>query len=115
MATLLVVWRWIREHVEAVAVAVVAVALGFLAWGAYRRKVDRLNDAIKVERARVQVAGLEAKREAHEKRADELAREDVKLTKSIEAAQREAVAVREDVKGKTNEEIAARFNDLYRY
>ena len=114
MATALVVWRWVRDHVEAVAVAAVAIVLGFLAWGAYQRKVARLNDAIKVERARVRVAGLEARRETYEAREAELEREEVKISAEIAAVRREAVAVREDVEGKSDDEIAARFNELYR-
>jgi 23S rRNA pseudoU1915 N3-methylase RlmH len=114
VAWLLLAWRWMREHVEAVLVAVGALVLGFLAWGAYKRKVDRLTDAVKVERARVQVAALEATRRSHEVRAEELAKEEATLTEAINAAQREAVAVREETKGKSDEEIAARFNQLYR-
>jgi len=111
---LLTAWRWVREHIEAVSVALIALLLGFIAWGAYSRKVDRLQDAVKVEKARVQVAALESKRASAEERADELAHEEVKLSTAIAAAQREAVAVREDVQGKTRDEIADRFNKLYR-
>lgn len=115
MAWLLAAWRWVREHVEAVSVTAVALLLGVIAWGAYNRKVNRLKDAVTVERARAKVDVLEAKRATYEKRADELAAEEVQLSKAIEAAQREAVAVREDVKGKNRDQVADRFNELYRY
>jgi hypothetical protein len=104
----------VREHVEAVSVAAIALLLGVIAWGAYNRKVNRLTDAVKVERARTKVESLEARRATHEERVAELTREDVKLGEAITAAQREAVAVRESVKGKNDEEVAARFNRLYR-
>lgn len=114
MAWLAIAWKWVREHVEAVSVAAIAVLLAFIAWGAYRRKVDRLRDAVIVEKARVRVAAFEAKRATYAEREAELEKEEVKLSKAISAAQREAVAVREETKGKSNEEVAARFNELYR-
>lgn len=114
VTTLLAVWHWIREHVEAVSVAAIALLLGFIAWGAWRRQVNSLRDAIAVEKARARVAALEARREAHEARDAELEREENELTEALHAARRQAVAVREEVEGKSNEEIAARFNSLYR-
>lgn len=121
MTKMKLAWAWAKAHAALVLGSLVTLLLGFLAWGAYERKVGRLKDSIKVEQARRDVAALEAKRDVLMATEAKLADKDARLTardggvevKIIEA-KKQAVAARESVEGRTNEEIAARFNQLYR-
>jgi len=113
-------WNWLKENVTLVLAGLVTLLAGFLAWGAYERKVGRLKDNIKVEKARGEVAALEARRDMHIGAEADLADADARLEAkdsdlevAINKARREAVAASEEVEGRTDAEVAARFNELY--
>ena len=108
------VWTWIVTHVEIVLGGIVAVLVGWIAWGTYDRKVNKLKDSVKVQQALGQVARLETKRDEALKDERVLAKKDEALDAKIIEAQKKAVEVRENVKGRSPNEIARRFNELYR-
>lgn len=104
---------WLKRNVWAVVVALVA-ALGAGIFCAYHRgKVRSLETQAAVERAHRRVAALNAEREALEERRTVNAERIERLEEEKKTIQAEAVALEEDVKGKTDEEIARAFRDLY--
>lgn len=115
------VWAWVREHAVAILGGLATVMLGFLTWGAYERKVGKLKDTIKVEKALKSVAALEARRDAHIATESSLADDDARLeakdadlVAEIAEAKKAAVKAAESVEGRTDDEVVARFNTLYR-
>ena len=114
-------WAWIKANAVAMLGGLAAVLLGALAWGAYERKVGKLKDNVKVERAMKNVAALEAKRDAHMAAEAELSEADAQLEAKdadlvveLAAAKKAVVEVVEVVEGRTDDEVVARFNALYR-
>lgn len=106
-------WQWTREHVIALLAALAAILLGVLAWGTYDRKMGRLKDTVKVERAMTKIAKLEAKRAPLDAVEEVLVEKDAELELEITDAKREVVEAREEVKVRTNAEVVSRFNTLY--
>jgi hypothetical protein len=107
-------WAWIKEHWQIVLGALGAIIAGWLAWGAYSRKVGKLKDAVEVEKAVSDVKRLEAKREVLEKQEQAVEKKDVELEQRIVETKKKAVKVRENVNQRSDQEIADRFNELYR-
>jgi predicted Holliday junction resolvase-like endonuclease len=121
MTKLKLVWAWVKSHSSLVLGGLVSLLLAIITLGAYNRKVGRLKDALKVEEAMREVAALEARRDAAVATEAQLADKDARraakdsdLDAKIAEAKRQAVAASEAVEGRTNEEVAARFNELYR-
>jgi len=107
-------WEWIKEHWYVVVGAIGALVGGFIVYGSMHRKVGNLKDAVKVEHALGEVKRLEAKSAVLEKQEKQVAKKDVALEKKIVETKKKAVKVREDVDQRTDQEIADRFNELYR-
>lgn len=112
-------WRWLRGNVGKVLAVVAALLGGWLAWGAYRRKVGGLAAAVGLQRALGEVRGLQAKREALRARAKQAGDagkridiEDARLTLAIRDAKKRAVDVVEETEGLSNAEVVRRFNAL---
>lgn len=105
--------KWVKDHAVEILAAIGAVLLGFLAWGEYNRRVGRLKDSVKVERARVKVAALEAKRDEKVEQEVALAEKDEVLEKKIVEAKRKVVDAHERVEGRSDAEVVSRFNELY--
>lgn len=113
-------WEWLKAHITVVLGALSAILLGFLAWGAYNKRVGKLKDSIKVEKAMRDVAVLETKRDTAIAREAALADQDARLEArdgeldvAITEAKRAAVAAAEAVEGRTDAEVVDRFNELY--
>ena len=107
------VWTWIKERALWI-LGGLATVLGAILFLKYERdKIGKLKDDATIARATREVAVLEAKVEARIERDGQLAKEDKDLTERIAELKREAVAVREEVKGRSNAEVVARFNQLY--
>lgn len=107
-------WEWTKEHWYIVVGALGAIIGGFLVFGSMSRKVDKLKDAVKVEKALSDVKRLEAKSEQLVKQESAVAKKDEAIAKKIIAVKKQAVKVREDVDTRSDQEIADRFNELYR-
>jgi hypothetical protein len=107
-------WEWVRDHWQIVVGALVALIGGFLAWGAYNRKVGKLKDAVEVEHAVSEVKRLEAKSEVLKKQEKIEEKKDKVLEQKIVKTKKKAVKARENVDERTDQEIADRFNELYR-
>jgi len=107
-------WKWITEHWQVLLGALSAMVVGWLAWGAYERKVGKLKDAVKVEHAIGKIAKLETKRKVIQEKEKHAEEKDKQIAKEITKTQKEAIKVREEVETRSADEIAARFNQLYR-
>lgn len=107
-------WEWIKDHWYIVVGAIGALIGGFVVYGSMHRKVGSLKDAVKVEKALGEVKRLEAKSAVLEKQEKAVEKKDVVLEKKIVEEKRKAVKAREDVDQRTDQEIADRFNELYR-
>ena len=110
------VWPWLKWALSGLAL----ILMGVFAFGAYKRKVGRLKDKVKVEKALSDVRVLEVKRDAHVDKEIELEVIDEKLEvkgnkleASIAASKKKALEVSESVEGKTDDEGADRFNELF--
>ena len=107
------VFTWVKEHLSELLGTVVAIVLGYLAWGAYNRKVGRLKDAVKVEKAHSKVNKLTKKVAVNMAKEEQLTDDDKKLGEKILQAKREVVEAHDAVEKRTNAEVVARFNQLY--
>ena len=107
-------WEWTKEHWYIVIGAIGALIGGFIVYGSMNRKVGTLKDAVKVEHALGEVKRLEAKSAVLEEQEKAVTKKDVALEKKIVETKKKAVQVREDVNQRTDQEIANRFNELYR-
>jgi hypothetical protein len=108
------IWKWVKEHWQILLGALGAIIAGLLAWGAYERKIGRLKDAVEVEKTVSEVKRLEAKNTVLQKQEDKAGKKDLQLEKKIQTAKKKVVEVRENVDARTDQEIADRFNQLYR-
>jgi hypothetical protein len=111
------VWPWLKWALSGLAL----ILMGVFAFGAYKRKVGGLKDKNKVTKALSDVKVLEVKRDAHVAKETELEVIDGnlevkgnKLETKIAASKKKAVEVSESVEGKTDAEVADRFNELFR-
>lgn len=104
--------RWVWKHLAMVASAIVAVLLGVLAWGAYERKVGKLKDSIKVEKAKGQIAGLQARRKALIENAEGKQAEIQEVDRKLVENKRAIVEATEEVKDLTDDEIEDEFRRL---
>ena len=107
-------WEWIKEHWYVIVGAIGALVGGFIVYGSMHRKVGTLKDAVKVEKALSDIKRLEAKSAVLEKQEKTVEKKDVALKKQIVETKRKAVKAREDVDNRSDQEIADRFNELYR-
>lgn len=106
-------WEWTKAHAVAILAGVAAVLAAFLAWGAYDRKLSRLRDQVTVEKAKGNIAALQAKRAGlmnvaayDEARIKEIDAKLVENKKAIVAAHNEAANLT------TPEEVEDAFKDL---
>lgn len=107
-------WKWMVEHWQITLGAIGAIFAAWLAWGAYNRKIGKLKDTIEVEKAVSEVKRLEAKSAELVKREKAADKKDIALDTKIAETKKKAVEVREDVSNRSDQEIADRFNELYR-
>lgn len=110
------VWSWLQWVLSGLAL----IAMGVFAFGAYKRKVGQLKDKNKVTKALSDVKVLEVRKQAHVAKAAELAQVDKtlaakgdKIEARIVASKKRAISASESVEEKTDEEVAARFNELF--
>jgi hypothetical protein len=107
------VWKWLKDNVVAVLLTIVAIMGAGWLWKISKDKEGSLRDQLKVERTKVKIAELAGRRAVREERELGYAAQDEKLDQQIAEAQRDLVAARESVEGRSLDEIAARFNELY--
>jgi hypothetical protein len=60
---MLKVWQWLKRWWKVIAGALGTLIVSFLVWGAYKRKVNSLRDAIDVEKVKTDIARLRGRRE----------------------------------------------------
>ena len=106
-------WIWVKHHAVLLLSGLSSILAAWIAWGMYQRRVGSLKDALVSERALGTVRVLEARRDELVAQDAQLEKTDDMLSQRIASAKREAVQVMEAVEGKTDEEVAARFGDLY--
>jgi len=106
-------WTWLKDNVATVLLTIVAILGAGWLWKVSKDREGSLKDQLKVERTKAKIAELAGRRAEKEVREQDYAARDTELDKQIAEAQRELVAARESVEGRSLDEIAARFNELY--
>lgn len=107
------VFKFIKDHVIEILVAIAAVVGGFLIFRSKDDEIDNLKDAIVVAKHEKKVAKLE--QQAKELTKDELvaAEEDFRLQKKIIESKRKVVEKRDKIKTLSDAEVVSRYNQLY--
>lgn len=106
------VWNWIKENVAA-ALSILGAILGVAAAYRYHKnKVGSLKDAVKVEKAKKDIARAEASKEAKLKEATSKELEVKKLDEKVQASKRRVVELETKVEGLSDEEVADEFQRL---
>jgi hypothetical protein len=105
--------KWLWSHPVALAGAVGTVVGAVLMVRSKKNQIDRLSDALEVQRIRANVAGNEAKAEALTAQADHSAQEVAAIRTDIAASKRRAaeLAHATNLEGKTDAEVAKLFSD----
>ncbi len=104
--------RWIGRNVSVILGGIAAVLVGFLAWGAYQRRVGGLKDSIKIEKAKGKIAALHAERVAVLTQADAKAEEVAEIDQALVENKKAIVAIHQEVKDLKDDEIADEFAKL---
>jgi uncharacterized protein HemX len=106
------VLKWIGRHIAELAGAAVALLLGFLAWGSYNRKLGSLKDTIEVEKAKQEIAGLQAKRKVLLEMSEAKQEEIDKVDRDLKSNKLKIVQVQKEVSEIDDDQIENEFRDL---
>lgn len=106
-------WAWLCRNVWAVVVALVAMLGAGIFWQYRKGKILKLEDQVALEKARRQLAALDARRKELEKQSNGKAVEIEALRVQRMNVKREVVQTVEKVGAMTDAEVESAFQDLY--
>ncbi len=106
-------WFWLKGHSLAILAALSAILLSIVYWQNQRKKIGSLKDAVKVQKARVQITEARTKKEIFKAQADDTREQEDELDKQILEKKKEAVEVRQKVDGLSDDEVEAEFSRLF--
>lgn len=106
-------FAWIKRNIWTLVVSLVAALGAGIFWAYHRGTVRSLEVQAAVEKAYTRVAALDAEKDLLEERREENILRIESIEEEKRAIRMEAVALEEEVKGKTDEEIESAFRALY--
>ncbi len=106
-------WLWIKGHSLALMAALSAVLLSIVYWQNQRKKIGSLKDAVAVQKARVAITEAQTRKEIFKAQADNTRVQEGELDRIILAKKKEAVEVRQEVDGLSDDEVEAEFARLF--
>lgn len=105
-------WRWVCDHVSTILVFLVAVLGAGMLWDYQRRKLLSLKEQLAVQKAKSEIAALQARKTALLERADEKTAEIEEIDRKLVENRRMIVAQHEDVATMSDREIEDAFARL---
>ena len=112
---------WVKEHAVELGVVVGSIISGILLWGSYNRPHKNVKESIKTKVALEKTKLTEKKVNERMSKLDKLSLEKVNLDREIReqkarvlAASKNVKETRDEVDRLSDEDIADKFNDLYR-
>lgn len=104
---------WLKANVWALVTALVAMLGAGIFWQYHRGRIRSLEDQRVMDKARGEVAALDARRKVLAEQAVENAAAIAEIQETRVELQRQTVAIEQEVSGMSDSEVEAAFRDLY--